>query len=457
MILEQLISLYLDGEVSAEQDAELRALVSADPLAKRTFDAAVLLHIALACEDQTQPPSSLRAQVLGTVNALAGEQQQACTSVFRRRRQGAWARFAPALTIVLLLLSVPISDADLMQETLTIMAASAPALGAESNQPSVNHGNTNQPAMLQNTKTHKPATHAFNHEALSQQASSQRAASMAHAEGITYQAQSATADEPSLASSSEIETQQQQSKPTIASLFSSASPELMKNHTSAYMPSNSKQPNQNGTLIQQADITNHMPEPPTTSAILTTSYAAGSGSSVQGTGNVRQLALSIGFRMGNDGQAGIEVGNTEYDVRRTTYGTMPVNGSRSSLAIQPTTTWSSSSKFAPQPSSTLRYRTDSAATNSTESLVWASAYYECTVLELKPASITARFAGGVSEDGLLGYGRLVGRYQLGSVVSLAVGAEFRGMNFRVGSAQGIGSATAFGTTFTALTGVYVKF
>ena len=70
MILDHLIAGYLDGDLTEDQDRELRAVVGADPLAKEAFDAAVLIHIALQCEDETVPPASLRSAVFEEIAAL---------------------------------------------------------------------------------------------------------------------------------------------------------------------------------------------------------------------------------------------------------------------------------------------------------------------------------------------------------------------------------------------------
>ena len=67
MIIEQLISNYLDGDLSPEQDQELRELVAADPAARKLFDEAVLVHIAMRCEDETEVPEDLRADVFSQI------------------------------------------------------------------------------------------------------------------------------------------------------------------------------------------------------------------------------------------------------------------------------------------------------------------------------------------------------------------------------------------------------
>lgn len=60
MKIEKLISAYLDGELSREQDKELRDAIVEDPFAKRQFDSSVDIHMALK-EDAKNiaPPDDL--------------------------------------------------------------------------------------------------------------------------------------------------------------------------------------------------------------------------------------------------------------------------------------------------------------------------------------------------------------------------------------------------------------
>ena len=111
MIIEQLISNYLDGDLTPEQDQELRELVAADPAARKLFDEAVLVHIAMRCEDETEVPDDLRADVFSQLDAIAQEEEhlRAATAILRQDRTRVPRRMAAVLA-VLFALWVPISE-----------------------------------------------------------------------------------------------------------------------------------------------------------------------------------------------------------------------------------------------------------------------------------------------------------------------------------------------------------
>ncbi|RPI68378.1 MAG: hypothetical protein EHM43_05095, partial [Ignavibacteriae bacterium] len=115
MILEHLITAYLDGELTPEQDRELRQNLAADPSAREAFDAAVLIHIALRCEDRTLPPPDLRASVFEAVDAIATEESRlAGTTGVATRPIRLGNRTTTLLACLLLVFSVPVADRELV-------------------------------------------------------------------------------------------------------------------------------------------------------------------------------------------------------------------------------------------------------------------------------------------------------------------------------------------------------
>ncbi|MFH1051656.1 MAG: hypothetical protein V1779_12110 [bacterium] len=110
MNLEELISKYLDGEMSVEEDELLRESLSADAMARLKFDSAVNLHLAMKEDAESIfPPDELLAQtedmILMKIFAKAPES--------RKRRAAVWSyvpMLAAAIAFFLFVSVFEISD-----------------------------------------------------------------------------------------------------------------------------------------------------------------------------------------------------------------------------------------------------------------------------------------------------------------------------------------------------------
>jgi hypothetical protein len=105
MNLDDLISKYLDGELTADEDSQLRQLLSEDIAARRAFDAYVLIHAALREDAKNIVPSD--ALVNETEDMILGKimaEQSAHVADVQPRRQRKVA--LPAVAAILLLVSV---------------------------------------------------------------------------------------------------------------------------------------------------------------------------------------------------------------------------------------------------------------------------------------------------------------------------------------------------------------
>ena len=437
MLLNQLINEYLDGDLSAENDVELRSLLRRDPAAKQEFDAAALVHISLACEDGTETPTNLKLLVLDCVDALAQNATHTRNTVWNSDSQPLISEIVKGhslRTTVLTLLFlasawIPIADnviryasndtaarGTLLFDTVppmyerrgTSAVASTSRVGAVSE--IVDDGTTN--VDKQND------TYADNI--------------------VSNQVEGHGSNAPVPAEPTNENTTGSTTR-TLASLFGG--------HTVR-----SESPTSTEAHVEVK------PEPPsTTSVIIATAYSAGLGSSVSSATNVRQVAASLGYVVDENSVMGLEVGATSYSVHRMITGTDPIGGMRGVMGIEPAPNASNGSKLASPTNPGLSYSIDSLPASLQESLVWGSAFVERRIMSAYNVDLRGRLGAGVSEDGLLGYGRVLGAVSIGDIVTFTVGAEVRGMNFRTGSIDGRASATTFGTVLTALTGVSVEF
>ncbi len=111
MNLDELISKYLDGELTPAEDVELRKLLSEDIAARRAFDSYVLIHAALREEAKSILPSEelvTRTEDIVLGKIMAEQSSAAAVAAAPRKMR----RFAyPALAAVFLLVfAVLLSD-----------------------------------------------------------------------------------------------------------------------------------------------------------------------------------------------------------------------------------------------------------------------------------------------------------------------------------------------------------
>ncbi|MCO6465242.1 MAG: hypothetical protein J5I53_01375 [Bradyrhizobiaceae bacterium] len=464
MILEHLISKYLDSELTSDEDVELRTVVRSDPNAKDAFDSAVMLHIALSCEDDTQPPADLRLNVFDAIEALAYTAGDHRSTSHRSAIRGPASsllfsvkqvrKVAALACVLLLLLWSPIHESPFIawqaiteaNVTYTDHSPTGQHLEYTSLRNHVVKGVRRAAALTQPINTLASTigveSATLTPESTRQSSSDQFAANVERAETPYVDGSTVSIDKHS--------TDNTIHQPTLASAFASTftSDHRYDQYTTSVVPTES---------VQQEEQRSPTPtEPPSstgTPVTFSTAYAAGMGSSVAQTSNIRQYTASIGFEVEANSLVGLEVGSMEYDMRLTSVGAVPINGSRSTMIVHN----ARSGKLAVPDVPPLRYSTDSITSVVQERQVWGSAFYERSVISSHHLAIRGRVGTGVSEDGLIAYGRVLGTYDIGRYLSVVAGAEVRGMNFRTGSVSGSSSASAFGAVVTALTGLYVRF
>jgi hypothetical protein len=407
MILDHLITGYLDGDLTPEQDSELRSMMSADPAAREAFDAAVLIHIALRCEDPTEVPESARRAVLDSIEAMAHPLERSELVMSPVRSAGSRMVRAAALTAVLLFAALHTIDDSAWQ-----------------------------------LRAHQAATAITNSvsdpQSVSERQSRYRYTANVQASQVAC-LDTLPVEHISVADTVQPETQAPyQSHPPLQ-WFLGANVAV------------GEVPQGNATTEQQR------PEVQTTSISISTSYAAGIGSSVTAAEQVRQLTASIGYGLSDADMFGLEVGATAYTIQRLSTVTQPVGGSRTVVNRGPVMGAPTGGKLSSPDSPTQTFRPDSAIVVSEERQVWGSAFYERKLLVIDNLALRTRLGAGVSEDGLIGYGRVTGEWKVNGILSIVAGAEVRGMPFRTGSVGGASGATSYGSVVTALTGMYLRF
>ena len=160
--------------------------------------------------------------------------------------------------------------------------------------------------------------------------------------------------------------------------------------------------------------------------------------------------------MTEDDAIGLEVGATSYSISQTSdllTTTEPVSSSMRSLVHD----GDGGGKLASPEDEVGHYSIASQGRTAQVRSMYGSAFYERRLVDLESVALFGRAGAGVSQEGLLGFGRLTGQWTVGAGISLIVGAEARSMPFQTGAGGGVASQVAYGAIVTAVTGLQVRF
>ncbi|MCU0331052.1 MAG: hypothetical protein MUC47_08780 [Candidatus Kapabacteria bacterium] len=441
MMLDVLISRYLDGELTPNEDDQLRSMLAADPSAREAFDSAVLLHIAMRCEDDADVPSdeldAVRLMVHDRMMAspLASMPHEFTPST----RKGPWRpmKTATALLAALVTVIVPISH------TVSSLRQGMPERVA-----SIPDARTDMAHRLASVGPRPLAT--SDQERLPNDvpvASTVDGAQIADGAPMSMEGIPASAMAP--ASDTHV--------PTLAVLM-----DQPLQRPVGSLPSTNPPGIEMGErrIVASVDV------------ILTSTVGMGIGGSQRTEEAVTQIAQSLGYGFDRKTQVGIEVGATAYS------RVIEHNGLASNAGLAATIA-NGGSVLAltmmlerdrvqrldpPVPNEdkiadpvhgggafdNVRF-TSLAQTRS----MWGAAFVQRTVVSASVATVSARVGAGASQDGMIGYGRLHAEVNVLPAVSVSLGGEARLLPYRSGTAIG-GSGTTAGTLFSLLYGVNVR-
>lgn len=411
MILEHLISAYLDGELTPEQDKELRESLASDPTAREAFDAAVLIHIGLRCEDRTMPPSDLRRSVFDAIDVIAAEEEhRAATLGVAKRPIKVGSRGAGVLAAVFLVLCVPVAD-------LVIFRPYIPDV-----EPKV--------------------------ESVSVAASTMKKERVVGSQDIQI-ARVSENSAGSIIAEGELATHDA-TDAAVADAAPRIDPDVPLSTIFGGVVASTTEWGVAETAVATAESV--LP------VYITTSYAAGMASSVPGADEIRQVSASLAYGVSEQTKVGLEIGSTSYSMTRemTVLSGHPAGTGAFASAKPAGATGGSGKLSSPEPSN-ADYVPSTMTIQTQETQFWGTAFVEHKLFALNAISISGRLGAGIAEDGVIGYGRLAGEWKVGGPLSIVAGAETRAMPFRTGGTAGTNTAATYGAIVTAITGLNIRF
>lgn len=441
MILDILISRYLDGELTPREDDQLRSMLAADPTAREAFDSAVLLHIAMRCEDDSDVPSDELDAVRLMVHdrMLASPLSPTSFEPIVSIGKGPWRpmKAATALLAALVTAIVPISHSLTgVHLGVSHVAATSPSLQWSSEVPST-------PVVT------RPLVNGTVGAVLDDVP----VPSVMEDNAVVARENGPESREVE----SETATDSHRQSPTLAVLL-----DQPLTRVAAVVPSTNTPVNDLGDKRFKATV----------DVILTSTIGMGIGGSETTEEAVTQIAQSLGYGFDRYTQIGIEVGATAYSRVLEHNGIASNVGSGATIAsggsIQALTMILERDRVQrldpPAPNedkisdpvhgggayNDVRFTSLSQARS-----MWGAAFVQRTVISASVATVAARVGAGASQDGLIGYGRLHAEVNVLSSVSVSIGGEARLLPYRSGTATGRDGTTT-GTLFSLLYGVNVR-
>lgn len=426
MILDYLISKYLDGDLSPEEDVHLRELVAADPLARDAFEEAALLHVEMATAGLPEVPADLDLEVRRQVAERMSPQRRTSKPPSDGVREyGRWTAMRVMVTALLLVAALPFGDMTLgpfmprfeRNEQRDVVRLSTETLRTQS---------TMQPV--------------------------ERAANVP----VDFEASETLADIPS---SSDVHVAEvrfaavETAVDVVQGSDAAAAPSrtLYVQDVLSIGGTNGGQ-SEGGGHSAMSTMLGHIPmystspiEQMRVPARVATSYGLGTIQGGSDVGTVEQLSISIGYGIDDGTSIGLEIGSMQYDViaihrgltGRSSDGDQPVDIETYSLGAQSATPTSHDSKIG-APSRSGDGKVAEFQGRRSVQTMWGAVRLQQDLVSIGPATIIGGVAVGLANDSPMGYGRLGLRCAVFNDATVYVGAQMQWLSLETGGLRATG-------------------
>lgn len=467
MSLDQLISRYLDGELSSGEDIQLRSLLKDSREAKADFDSAVLLNAALREDAQSiSTPDDLLRDTEDLIMMEIMKDYKAPVSIKRKTRKFAWLtehllaqtwrpayNFAMAVVAITGIFAIsdisdpaysPVDSAIISKienkETGTAPKnangnnlASKAVISRGRGKGSVPTAKPGSKIAVSIANLEENSSNSIDAPAVDQTdiiANAQVAARSANSDnnmridGIELSSAASNSSAvklgtPAIPQGQEIQPVNAATLSPNSDLRSSMKPKTAKPVPSVPMQGGSEY-NINNMVksIASFDEVFDNNEVQLTTFFGNDMYSKGLGTSKKG---VSHFSQSVSYSMNPVSRLGMEFGMTEYGYERNSY--VSLSGGKSTLKTE---------GFDPIGGETIGIIVP-VKINEVGQMMWGAIFYENKLLSYDWAELTARGGLGFTGDGPLGYVRLYGKINLFSGFSLTIGTEAREYSLIIGT------------------------
>ncbi|MDT3740246.1 MAG: hypothetical protein RO257_12195 [Candidatus Kapabacteria bacterium] len=416
MSLELLISKYIDGELSSVEDAKLRSMLKENPFAKEKFDQSVELHMDLL-EDSASisvPPGLLKqTEEAVMMKILVAPAFAKSNNLKLKRFYSKIPALAAMIAFFALINFLRISDNN-YPRAIEFMS-SAMSEDAVSESKSIQSNNLVKNAATDNLSS-----------TLIIKSSNNEVAANSAVELITDDKSVKTSKAEDIIGDFDIEYSAASIEPEIAL---PAPDVILRPRAGTNLQIDLQSGNSEGFDKKREMYQNNMPFynfGATTSELnsiqLNTFISrdfARTGISTSDNSSLINMSQSIGYSLSSNATVGLELGVTELNYDFIKYIpvsiTDPILNSGQSNSVNEPTNNSGSGNTILVPVKLKRQ----------DRIIWGMAFYDTQIIAVSDFSINSRLGLGATNDGPLGLGRVMARYNIFKSLAVTAGAEAR--------------------------------
>ncbi len=469
MNLNLLISKYVDGDLTVEEDQLLRRLLSEQPAAKEAFDAATVLHFTMLEDaDSIEMPHDFLLETEAKITMKFAVQEAITKAKLAEERARAFrskvSRFGSVTVALLLICTVPFSDMFLggtalfsanevlVNDEAQVFNSYSEAIRGSSNQTKRRvRSNRMQTMLVSDNKV----TSGFDEEA------------------IVSNSIDANRSEQSLdAASSRQSIASNLAMPFSKSELNSSSASSVPPTSTGQLPLKSR-----GSLPLQFSLGTRTSEPLRTETVDASSYekteiqvstfvANNVANSRDNSTSATAVSQSIAYSLGESSRIGVEIGYRGYTYQGggtvlVPRGTATVVSKSKTLGmdgfdgglpiddvISPTAERASLSHIEGYDEKKVEYAID-------KTMYWGAAFYEHVFYNSGKISVNGRVGAGGSNDGAMAFSRAFARYDVVKGVALTLGAEANAFMVNLPMVEGKHSEVNSGVSLVY--GMQIKF
>lgn len=423
MSLELLISKYIDGELTQAEDAKLRSLLKENPYAKEKFDQSVDLHLDLLddCASITVPDELLKRTEEAVMMKIFSAPVLVKNNIVKSKKIRKFNYRIPVLAATIAFLAfvslIKISDSDYPRTIdFSMTSANEEVIEKSEANSSINIIANN----IQNRQSGKSKS------ILSSTISDLEDNIIIEEKDIILAESDINAQDSNI----EVFSTSIPSEIIDSNILSSQG----KSHTSELNQSKTMLlnniPSQNISAGQSREmVQNNLPAvnfgytgPEITSIQLNTILSRDftrTGIETSNNTIIRNMSQSIGYSFANNSTIGIEFGLTELTYDYTKYISLGISGEHGSSGM---------SVNSPSENGGIgdgnQIKVPVRLQNESQ-FYWGMAFYDANIVEYGDFSLSGRIGVGATNDGPLGLGRMLAKYNIMNNLAFTVGAEGR--------------------------------